>query len=443
MPVTRTITRNKVVKKWCFTVNNPEADEEGEVAIPFAFNETSMKYLVYQLEEGEEGTPHWQGFVWMEKRRSLLQMKALNARAHWEVAKGTAKQNRHYCMKPMVGCNCHHCEGATRLTAPVEYGTPGVEDKAGLMAQLVAFAKDDLTYMAAVELEPRLAGHSRAWKTYTEALNAKRGNKWRDVNVRVFFGPPGTGKTRKAVTEEGGYEDVYILTKLNRGATWFDGYEGQKTLVIDDFDSQWSIPYRGLLRLLDGHPVRLPVKGAFTYALFTQVIITTNEPVASWYRERAEIEALQRRISSTLVFPLAGLDQWVARGVPREEGEEEGEEEGFGEFSPNPQVGGNTEPRSSAPHFCHRSSTSGVTSTLIPTTPDVVSLSSSDTEEAQVPMLVRRDALVIGRGRGGRRGREVSFLDTEAGHSGAESGEESDGSVGSIVEFINDFSDDE
>lgn len=428
MPVVRTRRTHREAKKWCFTINNPEEGDE------ISFDAGTMKYLVYQLEEGEEETPHYQGFIWMKKRRSLLQMKALNARAHWEVAKGSAKQNRHYCMKPVPGCECAKCAEAVQLGQPKEFGSMDAEDAGALMAQLIQFAKDGLTFNAACDLEPRIAAHGRAWKNYVESLNAVRGNQYRPITVEVYIGEPGCGKTRHAVEDAGGYGKCYILTKLNKGATWFDGYEGQETLVIDDFDSQWSIPYRGLLRLLDVHPVRLPVKGAFTYALFKRVVITTNEPVREWYRERREIAALERRISRVVQFPLAGLDQWLVGG---------GGGGGIG-GPPIPQAGGNTEPISSAPRFCHRSSTGvmseSASTPLLPLADVIESISSDDATE---PIRMSVSGFGSGgerqRGSSGhaglRRGNAFILGECEASGSGGSDGDD-ESSLGSLAEFI-------
>jgi len=432
MPKVRSATRRSPCRKWCFTLNNPQEEDYP------VFNEATMKYLVFQLEEGEEGTPHLQGFIWLVTKARLGTMKKLLPRAHWERAKGTAKQNRHYCMKPVEGCTCKHCVGATQLDEPLEFGSMPSVDTKGLMETLVKLAKDGLTFLAACEEEPRIVNHGRAWKGYVEALRKKQGNEWRSVEVEVLVGEPGTGKTRAAVAENGGYANVYILTKMNKGATWFDGLEGEGVILIDDFDSEWSVPYRALLRLLDGHPLRLPVKQAHTYALFTKVVITTNEPVARWYPHRREIDALERRITRTRTFPERGISSFIVRGT-------RGGEEGGSLVVPGIQVGGNTAPPSAAdPHFSHRSSTGGVPSTpLPPLSVDVITIddSSSDTPEAAVPLLVRGNARVVAGHRRGGRGMECSFLDLESACGGAGSGDESDGSVGSLADFVVEFTD--
>jgi len=54
--------------------------------------------------------------------------------------------------------------------------------------------------------------------------------------IYIYYGPSGTGKTRRA-TEE--FPDAYIVTEPNgNGTLWWDGYEGQKVVIFDEFLGQ-------------------------------------------------------------------------------------------------------------------------------------------------------------------------------------------------------------
>jgi len=113
----------------------------------------------------------------------------------------------------------------------------------------------------------------------------------RDLTVEVHWGVAGTGKTRH-VYDKHGIENVFTLIADN-SACWFDGYEGEDVLLIDDFKG-W-ITYSMLLKLLDIYPVRLPLKGSFTNACWTKVYITSNYEPSSWYRD-VDFNALKRRV---------------------------------------------------------------------------------------------------------------------------------------------------
>ena len=79
-------------KNWCFTLNNPTAEDD-----PRTWEGTA--YVTWQLEEGEDETPHYQGYLVMDKKVRLSSMKKINERAHWEKRLGTQQQAIDYCNK--------------------------------------------------------------------------------------------------------------------------------------------------------------------------------------------------------------------------------------------------------------------------------------------------------------------------------------------------------
>lgn len=82
-------------KNWCFTLNNYSEKEIED--IKNKFSAISAKFIVAK-EVGENGTPHLQGFLAMEKRGRPSELK-LSKRIHWEKCKGSEEQNVKYCSK--------------------------------------------------------------------------------------------------------------------------------------------------------------------------------------------------------------------------------------------------------------------------------------------------------------------------------------------------------
>lgn len=78
---------------WVFTDNNPSYEPAD---LPVASFE---KYVSWQLEEGEEGTTHVQGYLECATRQRLSALKKWLPRAHFETRKGTAEQARDYTRK--------------------------------------------------------------------------------------------------------------------------------------------------------------------------------------------------------------------------------------------------------------------------------------------------------------------------------------------------------
>lgn len=87
-------TRTPAAVHWCFTLNNP-TEEEFEV----------MKNIIrlqcddyrVQEEEGENGTPHLQGYLKFKKKARPMELFE-NKRIHWENAR-SPKHARAYCEK--------------------------------------------------------------------------------------------------------------------------------------------------------------------------------------------------------------------------------------------------------------------------------------------------------------------------------------------------------
>lgn len=128
---------------------------------------------------------------------------------------------------------------------------------------------------------------------FAQSLLAKRRTPDTAPTIEIYWGDSGTGKTKKAITD---HPEAYILTKPNgNNITWFDGYEGQTTIIFDEFYG-W-VSYDLLLRILDRYPLKLQVKGGFVECSATHFIFTSNKPWTDWYPNIEDKSALKRRIN--------------------------------------------------------------------------------------------------------------------------------------------------
>lgn len=94
--------------------------------------------------------------------------------------------------------------------------------------------------------------------------------------VFVFFGPTRTGKSRRAWQEAG--LDAYPKDPMSK---FWDGYNGQKHVVIDEFRGGINISH--ILRWLDRYPVLVEVKGSSVPLKAEKIWITSNLPPLEWY----------------------------------------------------------------------------------------------------------------------------------------------------------------
>nr|AUH21340.1 hypothetical protein [uncultured bacterium]AUH21346.1 hypothetical protein [uncultured bacterium] len=118
----------------------------------------------------------------------------------------------------------------------------------------------------------------------------------------LFFGPTGVGKTSWPINHEK-EDDLYVKSP---SCKWFDGYEGQGAVVLDEFAGRRdAVTASMLLRLLDCHPVRVEIKGSSRPLLATRIYITTNHHPAKWYDWEgrwSSYAALARRIHQVVMY---------------------------------------------------------------------------------------------------------------------------------------------
>jgi len=115
--------------------------------------------------------------------------------------------------------------------------------------------------------------------------------------VNVFYGPTGTGKSRRAWEEAG--LDAFPKDPRTK---WFDGYRGEEIIIIDEFRGTIDISH--ILRWLDRYPCRVERKGNSCALRATTFYITSNLAPSQWYPDLdpQTMEALMRRLTNIVEF---------------------------------------------------------------------------------------------------------------------------------------------
>lgn len=278
-------------RDFTFTINN--WTEEHLVAC-LEILDTALYSIIGFETCPTTGTPHIQGYVYFKNERywsaTTKRFRVCN-NAHVEMARGTAKQNRAYCMK----------EG--------EYNEFGELPEQGKRTDLLAF-KDNILNGDNVEqllecFSLEMAQYDRFYNTcknvrLKQIANNLYKNK-EELEVIVLIGPPGCGKTRH-IYDNHDINDIYKLEigDGSNGSVFWNGYEGESIILIDDFHSNLKLDY--MLRLLDIYPMKLNTKGGFTYRTAKKIYITSNIEIDNWYpnchsRHR---DAIKRRITKLI-----------------------------------------------------------------------------------------------------------------------------------------------
>ncbi len=274
-----------MARAYCLTLNNPTTVEETR----WREAEVHVRYLIFQEERGENGTKHYQGYVELHKPQRISGIKRIfGRRVHAEARKGTRDEAREYCRKE-----------ESRVNGPWELGVwnksgQGCRSDVSALRELVKSGASD------IEIVEKLPNEWFRFHRAVDKLRIQyqcRDNGERDIHNELYWGDAGTGKSRKARDEN---PDAFPLT-----TKWFDGYSGQKVVIIDDFRG-W-IPPSTLKHILDRYAYYPEKKGGFVKAMWEKVIITSNHTIRSWWPgattlTEADYKAIERRIETVIHF---------------------------------------------------------------------------------------------------------------------------------------------
>lgn len=263
-------------RSYCFTINNYTDENIKEI------EKLECRYCIIGKEIGEKGTPHLQGYIEFDGPVRFNSIKKLLPTAHIEKRKGTRIQAKEYCMKDKNF---------------IEHGdwNKGGQGTRNDLKKIMNDIKNSKPMIEIMEESPHTVSKNlRFIEKYKSLLEKEQTKEFRHVKVEVLYGDAGTGKTREVFKRE-----PKVFT-VNTDETFpFDGYDGEEAILLDDYYG--GIKYHNLLRILDGHQLRVNVKGSSRYAKWTRIYITSNEAPEKWYT-RGLTPALKRRINSVTEF---------------------------------------------------------------------------------------------------------------------------------------------
>lgn len=265
-------------RKWNITINNPiDKGFTHDIIIERAKKFKSLVYMCLSDEEGS--TPHTHIYLHFSSavRFSSIQKKYMGG--HFELARGTALQNRDYIFKEGKWENDKK-HGTKIEGTQFEYGDLPLEHqgKRTDLADLYDMIKEGMSDLDIIETNPYYITHlDKMDKVRKKIREEKFKNVFRDVDVTYIYGDTGTGKTRDIMLEFG-YSNVYRVTDYKHP---FDNYNGQDIIVFDEFRS--SIPLGIFLMYIEGHPCILPSRYFNNVACYTKVFIVSNISLKKQY----------------------------------------------------------------------------------------------------------------------------------------------------------------
>jgi len=288
---------NSKSKNWCFTINNP-ADDWADLNLLKGYT-----YCIVGGEIGEDGTPHYQGFVQMENRKLGTQMKKLLPRAHLEPMRATSEEARDYCKKDGNYVECPGPQAFISVTRVGGGGASGGLAKAARYKSAIALAKK-ADFDAMEEEHPDMYWNSYHTMKRIAMDNPQVPQTLNKLQNEWIYGVPGVGKSYKARTENPG---VYI--KLHN--KWWLGYKGEKVVLYDDLsktDATWIGDF--LKTWCDHYPFPAETKGDGMVIRPEKIIVTSNYSIEELFgHDESLCSAIKRRFKVThLVKPFTHFE---------------------------------------------------------------------------------------------------------------------------------------
>lgn len=271
----------------CFTIFNFEIQALKDLCTSLV-EEGKVRYVVWQVEKAPTtDKKHVQGYVEFPKPKKITGIKTLfnDNTMHIEKRMGTRDQARAYCMKK-----------DTQQDGPFEFGEWGAggqgarNDAHGVLDMIKEGKKNkDIAeaYPGQVIRYSKGIEKLRSWVDPNPNVGLKK--------VIIMTGCTGCGKTRSAEELGGGWDNIYMK---DPGNTWFDNYDGQKTLLIDEF--RCKVPLYNLLLWCDRRVGQVQCKGGYVTPKWDTVILTSCFPADEWYGndegKHDTISQLKRRV---------------------------------------------------------------------------------------------------------------------------------------------------
>lgn len=256
-------------------------------ACPFELGTTLSKikpfcsYWVFGNEFGEptpekpEGYHHWQFFFQLSKNRPWTWINTKLPGVHVEMRKKSVEEAMSYCMK-----DGEFEQGGQVVDRPGQ----------GARSDLEVFVEDSKT----LDNKQLWSKHPSQMARYYHVPERVRADfvtpRSKVTRFNWIFGEPGCGKTLY-VTQK--HPDIYIK---NDKSVWWDGYHGQKQVLLDEVNNS-DFPYNALLQLGNGGALKVQVKGGHVeFVAEVLYLVSNTQPQLAYHKDFLEnAHALLRR----------------------------------------------------------------------------------------------------------------------------------------------------
>lgn len=273
---------NLQLKNWCCTIYPDTFTTIEECYETVQAIGADAKWAIFGLETcPTTKRQHLQGYVSFNERiRFTALRKKYFPTIHWEGAKGTASQNYEYCTK--------------EDPSPLEFGDrPQFEDAGEREKERWKRARVAATTNNLDDVPDQIyVQHYKSIKAIAFD-NMLASQTLEELDNYWLWGVPNSGKSFKARNHWGDdlRTDVYI-----KGANkWWDGYNNQPTVVIEDLDPTHGYLADRIKCWADKYPFTCEVKGASAVLRPKRLVITSNYRIEDIFPNLVDQQAIKRR----------------------------------------------------------------------------------------------------------------------------------------------------
>jgi len=260
-------------KSWIFVRNNYTSVHEQML------KDMEKTLMVFGREKGElRETPHLQGFITFKQPKRFGGLKKMMPGFH--IAPALSQESGfNYCLKEL------DYEIDDRRVPGKRNDILEMKDKIDQGCSKVELWDENFESMVHCH---------RGMYEYMQLKNKQI--KRPELQVVWVIGPSGSGKSTWVDKE---FPDAYWLTPSD-GKMWWDGYDGEEAVVVDDFRPNFYT-YEGMLKLLNSRgKYRINLKGSSGWLACSTIVFTSIDHPKEMYSMYDK--QLDRRITEWMVF---------------------------------------------------------------------------------------------------------------------------------------------
>jgi len=268
----------KRFRNFCFTWNNYPQDYKN------VLEQLDARYLLAGEEVGEQGTPHLQGTVVFKTVKSEPQVRKMLPGCHVEITADIHKSIE-YCKK-----DDKFVEWGTAPKSNKKIG----EDEQERWTRIREACEDGR--MDDVDAKIRFTMYKACEHFRTEGSKKRKLNDTEEKH-EWYYGAARTGKSRKARTD---HPEAY-LKMCNK---WWDGYEDESIVLIEDFDKRHEVLVHQMKKWADRYPFLAEIKGGARKIRPDKIIVTSNYHPAEIWTHQSDLEPILDRFTCTKFLKL-------------------------------------------------------------------------------------------------------------------------------------------